>query len=230
LFGAACEDLLRTAKLMAEVQVVKRHAAGKSRANEGAAGAAVAARAVKLVAIGASTGGPLVLQAILSRLRPGFGAPIAIVQHNSIGFAEGFAQWLAHASGYPVRVAAHSEVMLPGVAYVAPDAAQMRVASSGRIVLADESPEHGYRPSVSSLFRSVAHEYGALAVGVLLTGMGRDGAGELDAMRRRGALTIVQSKDTAVVNGMPGEAIKLGAAMHVLPPEGIATTLNRLLA
>jgi len=230
MFTAASEELRRTVKLMAEVRVVKRRAPAGLPAHKGPAVAPIPERDVRLVAIGASTGGPLALQAILSRLRPGFGAPIAIVQHNSAGFAEGFAQWLAHASGHAVRVATQAESMRPGIAYIAPDGVQMRVAASGRIVLVDESPEHGYRPSVSSLFRSAAAEYGPLAVGVLLTGMGRDGAQELETMRRCGALTIAQSKDSAVVNGMPGEAVKLGAATHVLAPEAIASTLNRLLA
>ena len=94
--------------------------------------------------------------------------------------------------------------------------------------LVDEPAEHGFKPSVSCLFRSAA-QFGAEAVGVLLTGMGRDGAQELDLMRRAGALTIAQDKASAVVHGMPGEAVKLGAASHVMTPETIALTLNRLL-
>lgn len=228
-FAAAREELLRTVTLMAEVPVVRRWPAGGRRAADAAAASRLAVREVGLVAIGASTGGPLALQAILSRLRPGFGAPIVIVQHISLGFAHGLAQWLERSSRYDVRVAADGDCMQPGVAYVAPDDAQTTVHASGHIVLSRAAAENGFRPSVASLFRSVAEQYGRRAVGVLLTGMGQDGAKELKAMRDAGALTIVQDAESAAINGMPGEAVRLGAAMHVLSPEGIAATLNRLL-
>jgi two-component system chemotaxis response regulator CheB len=184
---------------------------------------------VRLVAIGASTGGPLVLQTLLSRLRPGFAAPIVIVQHISLGFAEGLVQWLVTSTGYPVRLAAHEVVMQPGVAYIAPDGVHTTVDTAGRLVLGEGPKDHGFRPSVASLFRSAAQAFGPRAVGVLLTGMGFDGARELKAMRDAGAVTLVQDADSAVINGMPGEAARLGAAVHVLPPETIAATLNRLV-
>jgi two-component system chemotaxis response regulator CheB len=183
----------------------------------------------RIVAIGASTGGPIALQAILSRLQPGIRVPLVIVQHISAGFADGFAQWLAQASNHVVRVPQHGEVLQPGVAYVAPGGLQFKLHSAGTAVLADEPAEHGFKPSVSSLFRSVAEQFGAEAIGILLTGMGRDGAQELELMRRAGALTIAQDKASAVVHGMPGEAVRLGAASHVMTPEAIALTLNRLL-
>ncbi len=228
LFEATREELLRTIKTMAEVKVVRRRAP-----REGDAQPPRSVRAsqfeTRLVAIGASTGGPLALQAILSRLAPGIGAPIAIVQHISSGFSDGFAQWLAQASNHAVRVAAHGDTLQPGVAYVAPAGLQFTVQADCRAALVDAPPEHGFKPSVSCLFRSVAEQFGPQAIGVLLTGMGRDGAQELDAMRRAGALTIAQDKASAVVHGMPGEAVKLGAAVHVMAPETIALTLNRLL-
>jgi two-component system chemotaxis response regulator CheB len=97
-----------------------------------------------------------------------------------------------------------------------------------RIVLSDQAPEHGLRPSVSWLFRTVAQALGPHAVGVLLTGMGRDGAEELRAMKDKGAITIAQDKESSVIHGMPGEAIKLDAATCVLPPEGIISFLAAL--
>ena len=231
LFVAARNELLRTVKLMAEVKVVKRWTPpGEVAALRGPPpqlDQPPPPGHVRLVAIGASTGGPLVLQEILAPLRPGLRAPIVIVQHISLGFAPGMAQWLAQTTGYDVRVAQQSECMQPSVAYVAPDGAQLRVRSSGHIALVDEPLEHGFRPSVSALFRSVAAEYGAHAVGVLLTGMGRDGAIELGLLRQAGALTLVQDRATAVINGMPGEAVRLGAAAHVLAPPHIASTLKR---
>ncbi|HEV7915448.1 MAG TPA: chemotaxis-specific protein-glutamate methyltransferase CheB [Albitalea sp.] len=233
LFGQARDELLRTVTLMAEVPVVRRWPAQRRAADSAARASRIAIapaeREVRLVAIGASTGGPLALQAILSRLNAGFGAPIVIVQHISTGFADGLAQWLAQSTGYPVRVAVHADCMQPGVAYVAPDDAQMKVHGNGRIALTDEPPEQGFRPAVASLFRSVAEHYGRRAAGVLLTGMGIDGAVELKRLRDTGALTIVQDRDSAVIYGMPGEALRLDAAMHVMPPEAIAATLNQLV-
>ncbi|WP_280156194.1 chemotaxis-specific protein-glutamate methyltransferase CheB [Piscinibacter sp. XHJ-5] len=228
-FAAAREELLRTVTLMAEVPVVRRWPAAGRRANELSPPLRSEARDVGLVVIGASTGGPLALQAILSRLRPGFRAPIVIVQHISLGFADGLVQWLTRSSGYEVRVAADGDALRPGVAYVAPDEAQTTVHGSGHIVLTHAPAENGFRPSVATLFRSAAEQYGGRAVGILLTGMGHDGARELKALRDAGALTMVQDSESAAIYGMPGEAVRLGAAMHVLSPEAIAATLNRLV-
>ena len=105
----------------------------------------------------------------------------------------------------------------------------MKVDGSGTITLTNDEPENGLRPSVSCLFRSVANVYGRNAVGVLLTGMGKDGAEELKTMKDRGAATIAQDKESCVVHGMPGEAIQLGAATYVLSPERIAAALVDLV-
>jgi two-component system chemotaxis response regulator CheB len=229
--AAARDELLRTIKLMSEVKVVKRWAARTPAALPPPPKAAVADPSKprpRIVVIGASTGGPLALQAILSRLEPGIAAPLVIVQHISPGFADGFAQWLGQAAAFDVRVPAQGERLLPGVAYVAPGGLQLTLHPNGSVRLVDEPAEHGFKPSVSCLFRSAA-QFGPEAVGILLTGMGRDGAQELDLMRRAGALTIAQDKASAVVHGMPGEAVKLGAVSHVMAPETIALTLNRLL-
>lgn len=229
-FATLREELVRTVKLMAEVPVVRRWpAAANAPARAPPPGAVTHDVVPRLVAIGASTGGPLALQAILSRLRPDFGAPVVIVQHISLGFAEGFVQWLAHSTGFRVRVAAHGDRMQPGTAYIAPDGAQLKLRDMAHLQLADEPHENGFRPSVAALFRSVAHHFGRHAVGVLLTGMGHDGAKELKAMREVGALTLVQDMGSAVIYGMPGEAVRLGAAAHVLSPETIAAALNRLV-
>lgn len=240
---ALADEIVQTVKLMAEVKVVRRWArSGKTTSTAGnlptqpisaAAGTAeafAAANQIRAVAIGASTGGPLVLQAILSRLQPEFAAPILIVQHISAGFTSGFCEWLERASDFKVRLAAQDDIVLPGVAYVAPDGMHMTVHLNGTIALRSDPPEYGLRPSVSCLFRSVAELFGPRAIGVLLTGMGRDGAQELKLMRQAGAVTIAQDRQTSVIYGMPGEAVKLDAATYVLAPEEIAATLNRLVA
>ena len=170
------------------------------------------------------------LRTILSLLPPDLAVPVLIVQHIAPGFVEGFVEWLAGASGFPLHIATHAQELLPGHGYVAPDGFHMGVGSGPRIVLSDRAPENGLRPSVAYLFRSAAQILGPRVVGVLLTGMGRDGAVELRVMRDRGALTIAQDEASSIVHGMPGEAIKLGAATYVLPPESIAAQLASLLS
>ena len=229
--GLLCVDsarwLVDTVKAMSGVRVVRRWPA-RSEAVRGGAGL-LAPRPVSLVAIGASTGDPLVLRAILSALPRDFPAAIAIVQHISPGFAAGFADWLGR--NYPVALASEGQRLLPGRAYVAPDGLHLAVRREklGQpgvwVSLSAGEMEHGHRPSVSRLFRSVSQTLGAEAVGVLLSGMGSDGAAELKLMRDRGALTIAQSPETCVVAGMPGVAIERGAAACVLPPDGIAAAL-----
>ncbi len=230
--AATASELLRTVTLMSEVKVIKRwpkawrHTAvprpvEKHRARVEAN--------VKIIAIGASTGGPPVLQTILAALPGDFPAPVLIVQHMAPGFTQGFVQWLAQTSNLPVHLAAHDEHIRPGHVYVAPDEFQMRLERSGKIVLTKDEPENGMRPSVSYLLRAVAETYGRDVVAGLLSGMGRDGAEELKLLKESGAVTFVQDENSSVVHGMPGAAIKLGAATLVLPPEEIAATLARLV-
>jgi two-component system chemotaxis response regulator CheB len=231
---AAAADLVRTVKLMAEVKVVRRRAQRRSQdlipeiSLPGDVRAPAASIAV--VAVGASTGGPPVLQSILSILPESFPVPVLIVQHIAPGFTGGFVEWLAQSSNLPVRIAEQGEHVLAGHSYVAPDGLHMKVGPGGQILLSNEEPENGLRPSVSTLFRSVAKTYGANAVGVLLTGMGKDGARELRLMKEQGGITIAQDRASSVVHGMPGEAINLGAATYVLSPEKIAAALTSLVA
>lgn len=231
--------LVSTLILMAEVRVVRRwRRPAESPGPDGARGSVVhpepqlqppaaAPRGVDLVAIGASTGGPPALAAILSRLPADFAAPVLVVQHITAGFTEGFAGWLGGESQMPVRVAQDGERPQRGHVYVAGDAGHLRLDAGGRLVVAADGPAQAPCPSVGALFDSVAQRCGRRAVGVLLTGMGRDGARELGAMARAGALTIAQDEASSVVFGMPGEAIRLGAAQLILPPAAIADQLVR---
>ncbi len=228
---ASARELVQTVKLMSEVKVIRRwpkagrqpELAPPAQAHD----APIEAKA-RVVAIGASTGGPPVLQTILSALPKDFPLPILIVQHMATGFTQGFVQWLAQTSSLPVHLATHDERIRPGHVYVAPDEFQMRVERGGKIVLTKDEPENGLRPSVSYLLRSVAEVYGRDAVAGLLSGMGRDGAEELKLLRDRGATTFAQDKESSVVHGMPGEAIKLDAATFILPPEKIPAVLTNL--
>lgn len=223
--------LVQTVKLMSEVKVVRRWPRTRDMASAPHSekmGLVRESALVRIVAIGASTGGPPVLHTILSGLPKDFPTPLLIVQHMAAGFIHGFVEWLAHSISLPIHVATHGESLLPGHVYMAPDAFQMKVERGGKITLTPDEPENGLRPSVSCLFRSVAEIYGCNAVAGLLTGMGRDGAEELRRLKEKGAVTFAQNKESCAVNGMPGEAIKLDAAMLVLPPEKIAAVLINL--
>lgn len=226
----SARELVQTVKLMAEVKVVRRWPqARREPALPPARPADGGAAAVKVIAIGASTGGPPVLQTILAMLPGNLAVPVVIVQHMATGFITAFVEWLAQSSGLPVHVATHGEYLVPGHAYVAPDEFQMKIEHGGRVVLTRDEPENGLRPSVSCLFRSLAEVYGGGVAAGLLTGMGRDGAEELRLLREKGAVTFAQDKDSSVVHGMPGEAIRLDAATFILAPDKIAAVLTDLV-
>jgi len=226
-------DLVRTVKLMSEVKVVRRWPRYRppEEGPETSLCKGIRLQATqsqpRIVAIGASTGGPPVLQTILAALPKNFPIPVLIVQHIAAGFTQGLVEWLAQSSSLPVHLPAHGQVVLPGHVYVAPDGLHMAVGAD-HVQLRSDGPEAGLRPSVACLFRSVAKAYGPSAVGVLLTGMGKDGAWELKLMKEQGAMTIAQDRETSVVHGMPGEAIRLGGATYVLPPEKIRLALASL--
>ncbi len=229
---AASKELIQTVKLMSEIKVVRR-TPGATKARTAAPPAIFMPlpkiTEIQAVAIGASTGGPLVLQRILSGLPRDFPVPVLIVQHIAQGFVEGFAQWVSGASRFPVSIASQGERIVAGHGYVAPDGFHLGLASGSKIALSGLAPENGLRPSISHLFRSVAQVLGPAAVGVLLTGMGKDGAEELKTLKDMGAITIVQDEASSVVYGMPGEAIRLDAATYVFSPETIAATLVALV-
>lgn len=220
--------LLRTVKLMAEVKVVRRWPRRGAGAAPDQTVQAAQSAPVSLIAIGASTGGPAVVQTILARLPADLPASVLVVQHIDQGFVGGFVTWLQGSSALPILLVSDGERVQPGHVYVAPPGRHTGVTASGTFELGDGPPEHGMRPSVSSLFRTLARSHGARAAGVLLTGMGRDGAEELRMMKDAGAVTIAQDEASSVVFGMPGEAIRLGAARYVLPPAMIAQLLVRL--
>jgi two-component system, chemotaxis family, protein-glutamate methylesterase/glutaminase len=229
-------DLIRTVKMMSEVKVVRRWP--RLRPVETPPVAIVspevqfrpAQTSIRLVAIGASTGGPPALRTILAGLAKDFPVPILIVQHIAVGFTHYFVEWLTQSSNLPIHLPAHGQQALSGHVYVAPDKLHMAITADGRIHLVEAEAENGLRPSVDFLFRSIAKAYGPGGVGVLLTGMGRDGARELKSMKEEGAVTIVQDRDTSAVYGMPGEAVRLGGASYILSPEKIHQLLAYLAA
>jgi two-component system chemotaxis response regulator CheB len=192
----------------------------------------VTARSVlpRLLVLGASTGGPAAVRLILSSLPRDFPLPVLLVLHTTEHFDTTMAEWLSTQSGLEVRKAVEGEVvpvrgrvcvrMAPGNRHL--------VVREGRLRLVEGPERHSCRPSVDELFESVAREMGAAAIGCLLTGMGRDGAEGLAALRRAGSATVVEDESTCVVFGMPREAIRLGAAQHVVGLPQIPPLLTAL--
>jgi two-component system chemotaxis response regulator CheB len=226
-------QLIAQVKAMAGVKVVGRRRALPAAAQKpppAQPDPRSVARQVQLIAVGASTGGPPALHAILSHLATVLGASIAIVQHISPGFVGGLARWLDETTPMCVRVANHGDQIRPATAYLAPDDRHLVIRRKGLITLEDSPPVDGHRPSVTALFESVARTYRQAAVGVLLTGMGTDGALGLKAMCEAGAPTIAQDQASCVVFGMPHQAIVLNAAREVLSVDEIGPRLQELLS
>ena len=227
-YAEGARRLVETVKLMAEVKVVRRWPK-RERPVPPSPLPAKPDRKIRLIAIGASTGGPQVVAEILARLPPDLGVPILVVQHITPGFTAGLVEWLAQEARLTVKLAEPAESVRPGTVYLAPHGFQIGITTDGRIRLPKEPAEDGFSPSASHLFQSVAEAYGRSAIGILLTGMGRDGAKGLLRLREAGGVTIAQDKETSVIFGMPGEAVRLGAAMYVLSPEQIAGTIRSMV-
>ena len=182
----------------------------------------------KIVAIGISTGGPNALQYLLQQLPGDFPGTIVVVQHMPEGFTEMFARRLDESCAIDVKEAQSGDLLIAGRALICPGDRHIKVRRmplGNTVVLSDEARTNGHRPSVDILFRSVAAEFGSRAVGVLMTGMGDDGAEGLGLMKDAGALTIAQSEDSCTVFGMPKAAVERGHAMRIVPLDMLANTL-----
>jgi two-component system chemotaxis response regulator CheB len=186
-----------------------------------------ATSAIKIVTIGSSTGGPVALQKVLSPLPRNFPVPIICTQHISKGFLQGFVNWLASQCHVKVTIATQGESLLPGTVYFAPDDRHLELNSLGKFIYTASGNVDGHCPSVTVMFESVAKYYGKATLGILLTGMGRDGATGMKAIADAGGITIAQDEKTSVVFGMPKEAIALGAVKHILAIDEIAPLLVR---
>lgn len=184
----------------------------------------------RIVGIGASTGGPQALERVLGQLPADYPLPLLCVQHIAEGFMQGLVGWLA--SCCRIRVCSAEEGVLPlaGTAYFPPDNRHLEIDDSGVFRCSSALPQAGHRPSVDVAFSSLARRHGAGAVGVLLTGMGQDGAQGLLDIARAGGLTIAQDEASSVVYGMPKRALELSAVRQVLPLEQIGPALCALAA
>jgi two-component system chemotaxis response regulator CheB len=240
-YEAQAAALVSTVRTMAEVKVVTRRAPRKpasasqpgpavasferSAAGRPPAGAPGASVPIELVAIGASTGGPAALAKILGGLGPDFHVPIMIVQHIAPGFERGLVDWLNSVSSLTAAVAEHDQPLRRGHVYVSPQDVHLGTAA-GRIALSPAAPIGGHRPSATHLFQAVARSHGPRAIGVILTGIGSDGASGLADLHERGGLILAQDEASSVVFGMPKAAIELGLADQVVPLDAMARALR----
>ncbi len=226
-------DLAHKIRILAGVRVFRRHNNGpKTAASELEVRSPVQSQPhlpLRMVAIGASTGGPQALHAIFSRLPAGFPLPLMCVQHIGSGFLAALVAWLAEASPLSVRIARQGEIPQAGVVYFAPEDAHLVLDTSGRFDFSQALPYDGHRPSVTVSLRAAARYFKAGTVGVLLTGMGRDGAEGMVDIAAAGGVTIAQDEASSVVYGMPKEAVARGAVQHVLPLAQIAPMLEKLV-
>ncbi|HEY9885044.1 MAG TPA: chemotaxis-specific protein-glutamate methyltransferase CheB [Thermosynechococcaceae cyanobacterium] len=185
---------------------------------------------VRAIAIGASTGGPQALHTLLTQLPDHLALPIVCVQHISEGFLQGLVNWLAAECRLPVKIAQAGVIPLPGVIYFAPERSHLEFGRQGQFLCTASAPVDGHCPSVTIMLRSAAQYYGSGLVGILLTGMGRDGASGMQDVALAGGITIAQDEQSSVVFGMPKEAIALGAVKHVLSINAIPVALAKMLS
>jgi two-component system, chemotaxis family, protein-glutamate methylesterase/glutaminase len=183
----------------------------------------------RVIAIGISTGGPNALQYVLSQIPGDIPATFVVVQHMPEGFTEMFARRLDECCALDVQEAKSGDLLVAGRVLICPGNRHIMVRRMPRgemAILSDSPPINGHRPSVDVLFHSVAQEFGLTAVGIIMTGMGEDGAEGLGAIKAAGGMTIAQSEDTCVVSGMPRTAIVKGYANKIIPLEGLAAYLT----
>lgn len=225
---AAEQNIRSRVRIVAGVAVVRRKQVGSVATLPGAAASSgLRVRGAPLVAIGASTGGPAALALILGALG-GINASVVVVQHLHADFVAGLVSWMDRVSPLEVELAVQGTPLRRGVVSIAPGGVHLRIGQDDKIVL-DPMPDTLHRPSVDVLFSSLAARVNVRTIGVLLTGMGDDGAQGLLDLRHRGHVTIAQDEQTSAVFGMPRAAQLLGAAMHVVPLDQVAATIVRSL-
>jgi two-component system chemotaxis response regulator CheB len=225
------QELIRKIKIISGVVALTRRqkmGPGRAQPQAGPSSPPTPARP-HIVAIGASTGGPQALRTILAHLPADFPAPVLCVQHISEGFLVGLVDWLASHCVLSLKITESGEQPLPGTIYFPQEGTHLEIDKAGRLVCAHKAPVDGHRPSVTATFKSVAEYYGDGAIGVLLTGMGSDGAQGMQDIFEAGGITIAQNEETSVVFGMPKQAIARGAVKYVLPVQKIASMLPELL-
>jgi len=232
-FSVAAREIVNTIRNMASVKLVKRRGiALPTRFTTHPQPRVVrpaASLPARVVAVAASTGGPAAVNELLSRLSGPFRAPILLVQHISPGFTHSLAGSLNNNSYLRVKVAEQDEALCAGIVYLAPDGRHLELADAETIRLGDSAPVRGFRPAATRLFKAVAKELGKESLGVILTGMGQDGADGLRAIHRAGGRVLAQDEASSVVFGMPKAAIDAGVVDEVLDVKEIAARVNELV-
>jgi two-component system chemotaxis response regulator CheB len=229
-YEAIGRELVSKIKVLAGVYVFRRKAPSTAHgpASTAAVKPAAGRSTPRIVVIGASTGGPQVLKDILGQLPADYTLPIICVQHISSEFLEGFVDWLGRQCAVDVRLAEPGEIPRPGHVYLPRADRHLEIGADGRFLESIRPSVDGHRPSVTVAMISASRYYGAGTVGVLLSGMGRDGADGLLAIASAGGTTIAQDESSSTVFGMPKQAIELGAAQFVMSPGAIVRRLLQL--
>ncbi len=223
----------RMLKSMAAVKVVRRRDYGKKKAAppkeiQSTDSASYHHKNYSLLVIGASAGGPEGVKTILAAMQPEFPLPVMVVQHIDQHFTEGYRLWLQSYTNVPIVLAGSDQALLPGHVYIAPGGKHLILKRAGMATLDDSPAFNGHKPSVNHLFESAAEVYKNKAIAVLLSGMGVDGAFALKKLKDNGSFTFAQDEASCLVFGMPGEAMKLGAAVNILSPADIASQIVNL--
>ncbi len=225
------EKLLKTIKLMSEVKVVrliKQVSKPHLKKQVHKQLLTKARSSVTAITIGASTGGPPVLQTILSNLNSNFSIPIIIAQHIANGFLEGMVDWLSKTTPLALKIPRTGDRLKNGHVYFAPEDHHVDITASHAFHIRKIDQKENLKRPITYLFSSIAEKYGKNTIGILLTGMGNDGAEGLKKMKTKGALTIAQDSESSIVFGMPKEAIKMNAATYILSPPDITAFLNKI--
>jgi two-component system, chemotaxis family, protein-glutamate methylesterase/glutaminase len=229
--GTDAWNLSREVKLLSSVRVI-RHIHSKRRpplpGTVGTTPAPVMGMPYGVLAVASSTGGPQVLFRMLSELPADFPTPIVIVQHINAAFSESLAGWLANSSKLKVRLAQDGEQLLPGNVLIAPPGQHLVIPFRGRVALKPGVERDGHMPSGTVLLESAAKAYGRRSMGLILTGMGEDGADGMVAIKQAGGVTVAQNEESCVVFGMPGTAVARKAVDHIIHGDDIAGALVRL--
>ena len=226
---SSAAKLVEKVKSLSKIPVIAHiHGARKLLAKDEAQFEKFSGPAADIVVIGASSGGPRVIEALLSSLPSTFALGMMVVQHMTDGFTTSMLRWLQERCPLQVKIAEEGDAIVPRRVLFSPETLHLVAGIGGRVHLSNSAPVNGHRPSVDVAFSSVAKVYGSRCAGVLLTGMGCDGAAGLLAIREAGGVTIAQDEESSPIFGMPRAAIEMKAAQQVLPPAGIIRSLNAL--
>lgn len=230
-FEARRQELIRKIRILSGVRVFRKSGAlagADPASGERAAVAGTLPHAVRMVVVGASTGGPQALCGLFSQLPADFPVPVVCVQHISTGFLQGLIDWLRGRCPLRFTMLKEAERARAGTIYFPPEDRHLLVESGGVLVPSDAAPVGGHRPSITVAMESAARTFGREAVAALLTGMGEDGVDGLEAVHRAGGFTMAQDPASSVVYGMPARAMERGVVQRALAPEDMGRLLARL--